>query len=93
MTDDEVIDRAEAAARLMGDALMRDAFAMVEAAILEAIIECKVEDDAGRYRLSEGIKATRRVRHILQAQIESGQVAASQIQELKTGKRPWSIVR
>jgi hypothetical protein len=93
LNDDEIIVRAESAARLLSDPLMKEAFDQVEAACLEALVECRKEDDAGRYRLSEGIKACRLVKRILSQQIESGQVAASQIQELKTGKRPWSIVR
>lgn len=93
MSEDEIIDRAEQAARIMNEPLLREAFGQLEAACLEALVECKKEDDQGRYRLSEGIKATRLVQRILHTAIESGQVAASQIQELKTGKRPWSIVR
>lgn len=94
MTDDEIINRAESAARLMSDPLLTGTFSQLEEAYLESLIECKKEDDAGRYRLSEGIKAIRLVQRALRTTIESGQVAAGQLRELKAGRKdPFAIVR
>lgn len=88
-TLDEIIDRGERAARLLTDPLYKEAFSQVEAAAVEALIECKKEDDNGRYRLSEGVKAIRLVRRILEQSIETGHVAYREIQELKSGRKPW----
>lgn len=83
------LTRAEDAARLLNEPILQEAFATLERAYVEALIECGKENDDGRYRLSEGIKTVRLVKRHLEQVLETGQVAKREIQELERGRKPF----
>lgn len=92
MTEEDMQDqvsRAEWARQAMDNPVLKEGFKALETAVLEALIECKKEDDAGRYRLSESIKAIRQTKTLLQLTLESGQVASRELRELKAGRKPF----
>lgn len=80
---------AEAAAQLLAHPLLKRAFEQLEEASMETFLECDKKDDIGRFRMSESIKVVRLVRRILEQTIENGQVAARDLHELKSGRKPF----
>lgn len=59
MSTNDILRRAEEAKEVLSHPALADAFADLEQAYVEALLECKKEDDLGRFRLSEGMKVLR----------------------------------
>jgi len=74
MTNDpgQTLRDADAARALLDAPLLQEAFTDLEQAYVEALLECKKEDDLGRFRLSEGMKVLRLVRRQLESYVEAG---------------------
>lgn len=85
MTQDAVMRRAEEAKEILSSLPLAEAFSDLEQAYVEALLECKKEDDLGRFRLSEGMKVLRLVKRQLEAQVEAGALAVHEVQELRRG--------
>ncbi|MEQ8736707.1 MAG: hypothetical protein RIC29_17425 [Rhodospirillaceae bacterium] len=85
MTQDDVLRRAEEAKAVLSHPALAEAFTDLEQAYVEALLDCKKEDDLGRFRLSEGMKVLRLVKRQLEAQVEAGALAVNDIQELRRG--------
>ncbi|MEQ8510081.1 MAG: hypothetical protein RIB43_13830 [Rhodospirillaceae bacterium] len=87
MTQDDILHRAEEAKTLLSHPALSEAFTDLEQAYVEAFLDCKKEDDLGRFRLSEGMKVLRLVKRQLETQVEAGALAANDIQELRRGRK------
>lgn len=90
MTQDETFRRAEEAKSVLSDPSLKEAFADIEQAYVEALLDCKKDDDLGRFRLSEGMRVLRLVKRHLEARVEAGVLAARDVEELRRGRsRLW----
>ena len=87
MTQDDVLQRAEEAKEVLSHPALAEAFTDLEQAYVEALLECRKEDDLGRFRLSEGMKVLRLVKRQLEAHVEAGDLAAHEVQELRRGNK------
>ncbi len=91
MTDDERIARAEAAARLLDEPLLVEAWEVLENAFLEHAL--KDQDDARRVKYLAAINVLRGVRDLFDDYVVSGKLAANDIQSLAAArdvqKRGW----
>ena len=85
MTQDDILREAEEAKDVLSHPALAEAFTDLEQAYVEALLECKKEDDLGRFRLSEGMKVLRLVKRQLEAQVEAGALAVHEVQELRRG--------
>lgn len=86
MTKDETLHRAESAQVILADPNLKDAFTDIEQAYVEALLDCKKDDDLGRFRLSEGMRVLRLVRRHLESHVEAGMLAVRDIEELRRGR-------
>lgn len=68
--------RAEHAERLLGDPLLNEAWAELERALVDKIVEAPARDDDGRTRCAYGIQVGRKVRQHLHKIIQEGKSAA-----------------
>lgn len=87
MTQDDILRRAEEAKHVLAHPALADAFADLEQAYVEALLDCKKEDDLGRFRLSEGMKVLRLVKRQLESHIEAGELAARDIEEMRRSSK------
>ncbi len=85
MSSPDILRRAEDAAHLLNHPALQNAFSDLESAYVEALLECKKEDDLGRFRLSEGMKVLRLVRRQLESHIEAGELAKRDAETLRRG--------
>lgn len=68
--------RAEAAARLLADPLLSEAFATFEQALLARALEAPARDDDGRRRCLDAVMTLRKVKANLESVIAGGKTAA-----------------
>lgn len=68
--------RAEEAARLLRDPLLKEAFDTFELALMNRALEAPVRDDEARRRCLDAVTTLRKVRGQLEAVIKGGQAAA-----------------
>jgi|688.fasta_scaffold117774_3 hypothetical protein len=87
MTDAERVRRADAAKRLLEDALMAEAFASVRTAILQRIEDAPLRDRDGVHELKLMLKLLRDVRGNLETFIRDGKIAALHIEEERKKRR------
>lgn len=81
MTPEELLQRSEAAKRLLDDPLVKETLAIMEKEIIEAFADCPVRDLEGMRMLQSELRRVRKFRGILLGVMESGGIARRQIQE------------
>lgn len=86
MTQEATVRRAEEAKAVLSDPALKEAFADLEQAYVEALLECKKEDDLGRFRLSEGMRVLRLVKRHLESHVEAGALAVRDLEDLRRGR-------
>ena len=81
MTPEEALKRSRDAERLMNDPMLKDALNIIERDLTEAWHACPVRDVEGREVLWRMAVTARKFRDILKGTMESGKLAADQIQQ------------
>lgn len=84
MNPGDVVQRAERAKQLMGDAVMQSAFDAVTAAYVTEMRKCAPSDDDGRYRYAQALNIIEGVKLHLTELIARGQLTERQSQEFRT---------
>ena len=86
MTPEELKQRGENAARLLGDKLLNETLDIIEQEVIALWGDCPARDTEGREELWKYYKVAKKFRGILQGTIESGKVVISRENE----KSPFS---
>ena len=88
--------RGQAAAELMANPLLAEAFAAVEQGYIDAWASNRAPDGGalrlgpeGRERLWHAVQTVRKVREALADVVTTGEMARRQIEEASAVKRPW----
>lgn len=79
MTPEEMIQRANAAKRIMDDTLVKDALDMMEREVTDAWLAVPARDVEGREFMWRLAVTTRKFRDILRGTMEAGKVAQDQL--------------
>lgn len=91
----ELIDKGEAAKRVLAEKSVTDAFSAQALAYLEEMKRCDRKDDLGRYRLIVALNTVDAVRKHLEAAVMAGDNARKQAESLRKPTlkerviRPW----
>jgi hypothetical protein len=88
MTDQEQnlqadLDRAEHARRLLNDELVSQALAAIKHEVMTAWIDCPQRDKEGKEALWQLAKTADKFENLLRGYIETGKLAAAQLDNLK----------
>lgn len=78
--------RAEKARLFLDEPVVAEAFAAVEQAYLERLLQLGVADDRRRYRLTEAIKIVREVQRQLSVTAERGIYADHELARIQRGR-------
>lgn len=84
MTNEEKLQRATRAKILLEDALMQEAFSIIERDITEMWVNCPERDIEGQRFLQQHIRNARKLKAILQGIMESGKMVAFQESQKKS---------
>jgi hypothetical protein len=89
----ELIDKGEAAKRILSEKPLMDAFAAQSLAYLEEMKRCDRRDDLGRYRLIVALNTVDAVKRHLEAAVMSGDNARKQAESLRERTLVERVVR
>ncbi len=90
MTDRDPEWRAADAARLLDDALLKEAFAAYEHALIDRAVAAPARDDEARTRCLMAVQVLRKVRKHLEKVVHDGKKAARAAEEIAAGdRRRW----
>lgn len=87
MTQQDIIDRAERAAKLVSDPLLAEAFERVRMGIFEMIEKTPIRDKDGLHELRLMLKLLQNVRAALDSAVRDGKVIAFRASERSTADR------
>ena len=81
MNDQQRIDinRADQARRIIDDPMVKEAFAAIEAGIVEAWKDVPLRDVEGREHLHRLLQAKRKFEQVFEAHIQNGAIAANDL--------------
>lgn len=88
----ETLERATEAKRLLDNPLLKAAFKEIEDGLLAAAINFAPKNDEDRIqrdRLIEAIKITRKLSDMLRSHVETGEIIKKDIREIQSGKKPF----
>ena len=94
VTPEEALKRANAAARIFNDPLVKETLDIMEREVTEAWMACPVRDVEGREMLWRIATATRKFRDLLRGTMEAGKLARDQIARKESAlQRVANLVR
>lgn len=92
MTPEEEIQRAERARQLLEEPLIKEAFSLMEGALLNGIQTSALKDEALREKICQMLISLGQVKQHLKSTMETGVFAAKQLEQQNLWDRAKNVV-